>query len=161
MALNFPSSPTLNQVFTSGSQSWSWNGTVWVSPSSSNVVTLSTTQTISGVKTFGASVLENRVALGSVSSTATLNLALGNIYTATLTANTTFSVSNTPTSGSTICVLLDLTNGGAFTITWWTNMKWASGTAPTLTASGRDMLSFITHDGGTTWTGLVLGKDIK
>lgn len=31
MALNFPSSPTLNQVFTSGSQSWTWNGTVWQS----------------------------------------------------------------------------------------------------------------------------------
>lgn len=40
-------------------------------------------------------------------------------------------------------------------------MKWAGGTAPTLTASGRDALGFYTYDGGTTWTGLVLGKDIK
>lgn len=161
MALNFPSTPTVGQVYTSGSQSWTWNGTVWAAPSSSNVVTLSTAQTISGVKTFSASVIENRIALGSVSSTSTFNLALGNVYTATLGANTTFSVSNVPASGSTISFILDLTNGGAFTITWWTNMKWVSGTAPTLTASGRDMLSFITHDGGTTWTGLVLGKDIK
>ena len=127
----------------------------------SDAVTLSTAQTISGAKTFSASVIENRVALGSVSSTAAFNLALGNVYTATLGANTTFSVSNVPASGSTISFILDITNGGAFTITWWTNMKWVAGTAPTLTASGRDMLSFITHDGGTTWTGLVLGKDIK
>lgn len=126
-----------------------------------DAVTLSTAQTISGAKTFSASVIENKVALGSVSSTATFNLALGNVYTATLGANTTFSVSNVPASGSTISFILDITNGGAFTITWWTNMKWVAGTAPTLTASGRDMLSFITHDGGTTWTGLVLGKDIK
>lgn len=127
----------------------------------SNAVTLSGAQTIAGQKTFSASIIENKVVLGSVSTTAALNLSLGNIYTATLGAATTFSVSNVPASGSTICILLDLTNGGAFTITWWTNMKWDSGTAPTLTASGRDMLSFITHDGGTTWTGLVLGKDIK
>jgi hypothetical protein len=40
-------------------------------------------------------------------------------------------------------------------------MKWAAGTAPTLTASGRDVLGFFTYDGGTTWSGLVLGKDIK
>ena len=71
------------------------------------------------------------------------------------------SVSNVPASGSSVSFTLDLTNGGAFTITWWTNMKWAGGTAPTLTAAGRDVLGFFTHDGGTTWTGLVLGKDIK
>jgi hypothetical protein len=28
-ALDFPNSPTLNEVFTSGSTSWKWNGTVW------------------------------------------------------------------------------------------------------------------------------------
>jgi hypothetical protein len=28
-ALDFPDSPTLNEVFTSGSTSWKWNGTVW------------------------------------------------------------------------------------------------------------------------------------
>lgn len=30
MALNFPSSPTLNQVYTVGNSSWKWNGTYWV-----------------------------------------------------------------------------------------------------------------------------------
>jgi len=28
-AIDFPNSPTLNEVFTSGSRSWKWNGTVW------------------------------------------------------------------------------------------------------------------------------------
>ena len=28
-ALDFPNSPTLNEVFTSGGTSWKWNGTVW------------------------------------------------------------------------------------------------------------------------------------
>jgi hypothetical protein len=29
MAIDFPNSPTLNQVFTVGSNSWKWNGTLW------------------------------------------------------------------------------------------------------------------------------------
>lgn len=29
MALNFPSSPSLNEVYTSGDSSWTWNGTTW------------------------------------------------------------------------------------------------------------------------------------
>jgi len=28
-AIDFPNSPTLNQLFTSGSQTWQWSGTVW------------------------------------------------------------------------------------------------------------------------------------
>jgi hypothetical protein len=34
MALNFPDSPALNAVFTSGAQSWKWDGTKWVTNSS-------------------------------------------------------------------------------------------------------------------------------
>ena len=29
MAIDFPNSPSVNQVFTSGSKSWIWNGTSW------------------------------------------------------------------------------------------------------------------------------------
>jgi hypothetical protein len=29
MALSFPTSPTLNQTYTSGTQSWIWNGSQW------------------------------------------------------------------------------------------------------------------------------------
>ena len=36
MALNFPANPSLNQVYTSGSQSWTWNGTAWVSSTTSS-----------------------------------------------------------------------------------------------------------------------------
>ena len=38
MPLNFPDSPSLNQVYTSGSNSWQWDGTVWNALSSSQVV---------------------------------------------------------------------------------------------------------------------------
>lgn len=29
MPLTFPSSPSTNQVYTSGGRSWQWNGTTW------------------------------------------------------------------------------------------------------------------------------------
>ena len=90
-----------------------------------------------------------------------INLSIGSIFTKTISTATTFTVSNTPLTGFLGSFILELTNGGASTITWWANMKWVSGTAPTLTASGRDVLAFYTHDNGSTWTGLVLGKDVK
>ena len=52
----------------------------------------------------------------------------------------------------------DRTSGGAYTVTFPASVKWAGGTAPTLTASGYDDLGFFTIDGGTTWQGFVLGK---
>ncbi len=30
MALNFPASPSLNQIYTVGDQSWKWDGVAWV-----------------------------------------------------------------------------------------------------------------------------------
>lgn len=94
-------------------------------------------------------------------SASAIDLATGNYFTKTISGATTFTVSNVPSTGTAVSFILDLTNGGSATITWWSGMKWAGGTAPTLTSSGRDALGFYTHDGGTTWTGLVLGKDIK
>lgn len=90
-----------------------------------------------------------------------VDLSAGNYFTKTITTTTTLTVSNVPSTGTAVSFILDLTNGGAGTITWWSGMKWAGGTAPTLTASGRDVLGFFTHDGGTTWSGFVLGKDVK
>ena len=37
MPLNFPDSPSLNEIYTSGSNSWQWDGTVWNALSSSVV----------------------------------------------------------------------------------------------------------------------------
>jgi hypothetical protein len=97
----------------------------------------------------------------SVMAANDINVLLGNVFTKTITAATTLTVSNVPTTGTFVSFVLDLTNGGAGTITWWSNIKWVGGTAPTLTAAGRDALGFFTHDGGTTWSGVVIGKDIK
>lgn len=90
-----------------------------------------------------------------------IDVAAGNLFTKTISGATTLTVSNVPGTGVLATFLLDLTNGGSAAITWWSGVKWAGGAAPALTASGRDVLGFYTHDGGTTWTGLLLGKDVK
>jgi hypothetical protein len=97
---------------------------------------------------------ETKVAVAA----AAIDLATGNYFTKTITATTTFTLSNVPAAGTAISFILDLTNGSAYAVTWFTGVKWAAGTAPTLSASGRDVLGFFSHDGGTTWNGFVLGK---
>lgn len=90
-----------------------------------------------------------------------IDLATAAYFSKTISGATTFTVSNVPSTGIAGSFILDLTNGGSAAVTWWSGVKWAGGTAPTLTASGRDVLGFYTYDAGTTWTGLVLGKDVK
>lgn len=91
-------------------------------------------------------------ALGNVTGATAISLASGGVVTATATGNTTFSITNPPTAASEWTLIL--TNGGAHTITWFTT-TWAGGTAPTLTASGVDVIHFATPNGGTTWYGWV------
>ena len=93
-------------------------------------------------------------ALGSVSGGTTINLELGNSVTATATGAVTWTISG-PTASDELCgFVLFLTNGGTATQTW-TDVDWPSATAPTLSASGLDIIVFQTIDGGTTWHGQI------
>jgi hypothetical protein len=100
-----------------------------------------------------------RLDLGNVTGTATMDLSQSNDFTATLTGNTTFSLANYPSSGVVACSL-SLVNGGAYTLTF-TNAKYPGATAPTLSASGIDTITFVTYDNGTTWRGNVIMKDSR
>lgn len=127
---------------------------------------LTTYATKLGVETLANKALLAPIATGlkevrAVVAASTLDLTTANLFTKTVTSLLTWAVTNTPAAGTVASFMLDLTNGGAFAQTWWTGVKWAGGIAPILTASGRDVLGFYTHDGGTTWTGLMLGKDVK
>jgi hypothetical protein len=90
-----------------------------------------------------------------------IDLNSGNFFTRTISGATTFTVSNVVAAGSTNSFILELTNAGSAAITWFSGVKWTGGTAPALTASGVDILGFYTHDGGTTWRGMLLSKDSK
>ena len=96
----------------------------------------------------------------TTSSSYNFDLSAGNYFTHTASANN-LTVSNVPTTGTVGSFIIELTNGGAFTFSFWSGIKWAGGSVPTLTASGVDILGFYTHDGGTTWRGLLLAKDSK
>lgn len=103
--------------------------------------------------------------VGDITGTAAVNVALGGVATATLTADTTLSFTGWPESGSFGEMVLELTNGGAFTITWPT-IKWVLQDGMTTTdadeagwqlqESGVDFVYLWTRDGGTTVYGRVV-----
>ena len=100
-------------------------------------------------------------AVGNTGATRTLDFNDANFFSATLDQACTFTFSDPPASGDFGAFVLELTNGGAFAITWPASVDWPGGTAPTLTASGVDQLVFTTRDAGTTYFGFVAGLDIK
>jgi hypothetical protein len=90
-----------------------------------------------------------------------VDLSLGNVQTYTLSGNQTLTFTNPPATGTAGSFTLIVTNGASATLTWPTSVDWAGGTAPTLTASGIDILTFTTIDGGTIWYGFLAGADMK
>jgi hypothetical protein len=100
-------------------------------------------------------------AIGNTGATRTFDLSVANFFSATLNQACTFTFSNPPASGDFGCFVLELTNGGAFVITYPASVDFIGGTAPTLTAAGVDQLVFTTRDGGTTYFCFVAGLDIK
>jgi hypothetical protein len=109
--------------------------------------------TFTATQTFGASVVEKKVAMGAHD----IDLSAGNYFTYTLSGAQTLTVSNVASSGSVSAFVLEVTNGGSAALTFFSGVTWAAATPPTLTAAGVDTLAFFTSDGGTTWRGFVLG----
>jgi hypothetical protein len=100
-------------------------------------------------------------AVGNTGATRTLDLNDANFFSATLDQACTFTFADPPASGDFGAFVLELTNGGAFAITWPAAVDWPGGVAPSLTASGKDQLVFTTRDAGTNWYGFVAGLDLK
>lgn len=102
-------------------------------------------------------------AIGSIGGGAQdIDLESGNVVTATVdTSETTFTFSNPPSSGTCGSFTLVLTDGGSQTVNWPASVDWAGGSAPSLTSSGVDILTFFTTDGGTTWFGFTAGLDMS
>ena len=91
----------------------------------------------------------------------TLNLLSGSVFYVTMTAAiTSITFTNIPASGKVVSFILNVTVAG-YTITWPASVKWANGTAPTLsTTSGKtDIFSFFTYNGGTTWFAAIVGQN--
>lgn len=98
---------------------------------------------------------EKLVAHGSSGGgTEDFDISAGNVHSVTVdTSANTFTFSNPSATGTACSLTLIITNGGSQTVNWPASVKWPDDTAPTLTSSGVDVISFLTTDGGTKYRG--------
>ncbi len=115
--------------------------------------------------TFGGAVVDSLILkkygevvsnLGFVSGNREINLNDGNVFTATLSGTTTFSITNPLSStnaGTSFTLILRNGSGGPFGINWPGSVKFPNNTPPlrTTEAGKTDIWIFITPDQGTTW----------
>ncbi len=79
----------------------------------------------------------------------------------TLTGNCTFTFP-TATAGRSFTLALKQGTPGSRTVTWPASVKWAGGTAPTLTTTTNAVDRFrFQCDDGATWAGSTIGLDMK
>lgn len=106
-------------------------------------------------------VLENyREKLVTLSGTSTaINLSLGNVFTHSLTGNTTYSITNA-VSGQAHSFTLIINMGSTVrTLTFPASAKWQGGEIPDLTTANKTyVLTFMSVDGGVNWLGMFGGE---
>ncbi len=107
---------------------------------------------------------ETFLAVTSSSAATTVNCETGNMFSHTLTEDTTFTFSNPPASGTgysfTLKIVQDST---ARAIIWPASVDWAAATAPTIsTGSGEvDVFVFFTTNAGGTFYGFTAGQALS
>lgn len=77
-----------------------------------------------------------------------IDCSAGDHCTKSISANSTFTVSNVPSGAFGFSLRLTITS--AAVPTWFSGVKWPNGTPPTL-GNGVHLLFFFTDDGGTNW----------
>jgi hypothetical protein len=108
---------------------------------------------------------ETFASVSSSGGSTIVNCEAGNVFSHTLSENTTFTFTNPPLSGIAYGFTLKLVqdaSASGYTVTWPSSVDWNSGFSPILTdsASAVDQFVFYTHDGGTTWYGFRAGRNM-
>jgi len=118
---------------------------------------LDTAQSFTALQTFDSGIAndgpytEDEIAVAALD----VDCSLGNYFTKTIAANSTFTFSNPPASGRAYAFTLEVTHTSG-TITWPASVKWPLDVAPTLTTGKTHLFMFVTKDGGTRWRGAAL-----
>ena len=123
-----------------------------------DIVTVSTNKVA-----YGKGISEEAVTVTQGSGTVTLDLAQGNFFEFTLTADVTgWTFSNPATSGTASSWIIKITQhaSSAKTVAYPSAVKWAGGVDHVMsTATGAiDIVSMFTIDGGTTIYANEVGK---
>ena len=97
-------------------------------------------------------------------TTPSVSMNAGGSFSLVLSGNTTISFGDAPASGASgfsLTITQDA-GGSGYTVTWPAEVKWPGGTAPEMTATAdkTDAFIFTTSDAGSSFVGLVAGKDI-
>jgi len=94
---------------------------------------------------------------GAVTTVSVLNVdcSLGNYFTKTIYANSTFTFSNVPSGAYVFALKVENVLG---TISWPVSVNWPNDIAPTLTTGRTHVFIFLTDDSGTRWRGSVLAN---
>ena len=136
MALNFPESPSLDQIHQQDGASYEWTGSKW-----------HRTDTFEN-----AIVVEYSDIVEQTSNTALIEPDKYSYFKITVDDNTTITVpSASPYSNFVVELALGAT---AYTVTWSNNVEWAGGSAPSYDYgyAAKVLLDFTTYD-GTNWIG--------
>ena len=87
-----------------------------------------------------------------------LDASAARFFHGRVNSNTVIDVINPPDADQFVALALEITNGGAFGVTWANKIRWPAAVAsPPLVVNGTDLIVLYTHDGGVTWHGLLGG----
>lgn len=151
--VTLPSGSVTSSAWDTGTSGLTVNGVAFsakapsASPTFTGTVTMPGGSLTSSAWAFGNYHLEpSEVDDGNSGTADTIDWSAGSAHKSTLTGNVTYTFSNPVTGGA--YALRVLTGAGSFTATWPATVKWAGGTAPTITttASRMDLINFY-YDG--------------
>lgn len=132
VALNFPSSPSVNDTYTEGPLTYIFNGTKW--------------------RTFSNDYSHNGLIVSSVDNITDIDLSFCNYFLLTLSEDTTIQFTNPPPSGFAQKFFIKIVIADTVSsITWPESVIW-NGDVATLPALGdSDLYEITTSDNGTTY----------
>ncbi len=117
--------------------------------------------TVNGDGTFSGGITADRYKTPAQAVPAqAVDLSTGSYFTKTINANTTFTFTNPPASGTIGGFTLELTHTSG-TVTWPSSVKFPLDTPPTLTAGKTHLFVFVTDDGGTRYRGAALADYVN